>query len=429
MRRDGKSLGQMAREEIGKVGGLHRAADGAADHDHPAGGDRAGGGERAARAALGAPSPSPRPCRSRSSWGSTCATGGRARCWKSRSSVSCWWCWASSAGSGWRSPPALAPLFTFGPVALAVAVMVYGFLASALPVWLLLAPRDYLSTFVKLGVVLMLGVGILLRAAGTATARVHALHGRHAAPSLRARSFRSASSPSPAARSRGFHSLISSGTTPKMIAKEWHAWPVGLRLHAARKLRRHHGDDRRLRPAARRLLRREFARRALWAPRPRGGCTTITSWGFPVTVPQMQQLARRGGRDDAVPPYRRRAVAGAGHGAHLRAERRRHGHHRLLVSLRHHVRGAVHPHHHRCRHARGPLHAAGPAGARLEAAGPHQLDARRDSHQRRDRAGVGLLPATRACATRWAASTRCGRCLGSPTSCWPRWPCVWPPPS
>ncbi len=47
-------------------------------------------------------------------------------------------------------------------MALAVAVIIYGFLASALPVWLLLAPRDYLSTFVKLGVVLLLAVGILV---------------------------------------------------------------------------------------------------------------------------------------------------------------------------------------------------------------------------------------------------------------------------
>ena len=46
-------------------------------------------------------------------------------------------------------------------MALAVAIIVYGFLASALPVWLLLAPRDYLSTFVKLGVILLLAFGIL----------------------------------------------------------------------------------------------------------------------------------------------------------------------------------------------------------------------------------------------------------------------------
>src|SRR6266542_632133 len=55
----------------------------------------------------------------------------------------------------------LAPLFTYAGVTLAFLIILYGFLASALPVWLLLAPRDYLSTFVKLGVVIMLGVGIL----------------------------------------------------------------------------------------------------------------------------------------------------------------------------------------------------------------------------------------------------------------------------
>src|SRR6202158_230435 len=56
----------------------------------------------------------------------------------------------------------LAPWFTLSATALAVATIVYGFLASVLPVWLFLAPRDYLSTFVKLGVVAMLAVGILL---------------------------------------------------------------------------------------------------------------------------------------------------------------------------------------------------------------------------------------------------------------------------
>src|ERR1700687_1695741 len=57
--------------------------------------------------------------------------------------------------------PTLAPWFTLSATALAVATIVYGFLASVLPVWLFLAPRDYLSTFVKLGVVAMLAVGIV----------------------------------------------------------------------------------------------------------------------------------------------------------------------------------------------------------------------------------------------------------------------------
>src|SRR5439155_22026429 len=65
------------------------------------------------------------------------------------------------AGRSVAESAGLAPVFTLSAMTLAVAIILYGFLASALPVWLLLAPRDYLSTFVKLGVVLMLAVGIL----------------------------------------------------------------------------------------------------------------------------------------------------------------------------------------------------------------------------------------------------------------------------
>ena len=57
--------------------------------------------------------------------------------------------------------------------------MGYGFAASVLPVWLLLAPRDYLSAFVKIGVVLALAIGILDRAAAAADAGAHAVHRRH----------------------------------------------------------------------------------------------------------------------------------------------------------------------------------------------------------------------------------------------------------
>src|SRR6188472_2371212 len=65
-------------------------------------------------------------------------------------------------GGQWVShSESIAPFFRLSGIALAFCVIIYGFFASALPVWLLLAPRDYLSTFVKLGVVLMLGVGIL----------------------------------------------------------------------------------------------------------------------------------------------------------------------------------------------------------------------------------------------------------------------------
>src|SRR5438552_12539441 len=66
-------------------------------------------------------------------------------------------------GGQWASQtPTVAKYFTLSASALAIAIIAYGFAASALPVWLLLAPRDYLSTFVKLGTIGLLAVGIVL---------------------------------------------------------------------------------------------------------------------------------------------------------------------------------------------------------------------------------------------------------------------------
>src|SRR5882757_3618424 len=69
---------------------------------------------------------------------------------------------ASIFGGQWVSASAWAPAFTLPAMTIALAIIVYGFLASSLPVWMLLAPRDYLSTFVKLGVVAMLAIGIVI---------------------------------------------------------------------------------------------------------------------------------------------------------------------------------------------------------------------------------------------------------------------------
>src|SRR5450432_2495453 len=66
-------------------------------------------------------------------------------------------------GGQWVSQtPSLASWFTLSAAGLALIIIVYGFAASALPVWLLLAPRDYLSTFVKLGTIALLAVGIVV---------------------------------------------------------------------------------------------------------------------------------------------------------------------------------------------------------------------------------------------------------------------------
>ena len=130
-------------------------------------------------------------------------------------------------GGQWVAENAsLAPLFTLSGLTLAFAVIVYGFCASALPVWLLLAPRDYLSTFVKLGVVMMLAVGILfVRPDLQMPALTRFTDGT--GPIFAGKIFPFCFIPIACGAISGFHALISSGTTPKMIAREWHALPVG----------------------------------------------------------------------------------------------------------------------------------------------------------------------------------------------------------
>ena len=118
-----------------------------------------------------------------------------------------------------------APAFTFGGVALALMIIAYGFLASVLPVWLLLAPRDYLSTFVKLGVVVMLAIGILfVRPELQMPAFSRFVDGT--GPVFAGKIFPFCFITIACGAISGFHALISSGTTPKMIMHESHATPV-----------------------------------------------------------------------------------------------------------------------------------------------------------------------------------------------------------
>jgi carbon starvation protein len=115
--------------------------------------------------------------------------------------------------------PALAQYFTFAGPSLALLIIGYGFIASVLPVWLLLAPRDYLSTFLKVGTVALLAVGVLI------------VHPQLQMPAVT--KFIDGSGPVWAGNVfpflfitiacgavSGWHSLISSGTTPKMIESE-----------------------------------------------------------------------------------------------------------------------------------------------------------------------------------------------------------------
>jgi len=289
MRRDGKSLGQMAREEIGKLGGfvalltvllimiILLAV--------------------VALVVVNALAGSP--------WGTftIAATmpiavfmGIYLRYWRPGKVLECSLIGfllvlaAIFGGQSISQSATWAPVFTLSSLALAFAIIVYGFLASALPVWLLLAPRDYLSTFVKLGVIFLLAVGIVfVRPELALPAFTRFTDG--SGPIFAGKIFPFCFITIACGAISGFHALISSGTTPKMIAKEWHAWPVG------------YGSM---------LLESFVAVMAMIAAcvmnpgvyfavnspagivgaTPAAAVATISSWGFPVGVAEMQSLAR-----------------------------------------------------------------------------------------------------------------------------------------
>ena len=122
--------------------------------------------------------------------------------------------------------PTLGPLFTLDAKTLAIAVMAYGFAASVMPVWLLLAPRDYLSAFVKIGVVLALAVGILwVLPPLQMPAVTQFIDGT--GPVFAGKLFPFVFITIACGAISGFHALIASGTTPKLLENEADARMVG----------------------------------------------------------------------------------------------------------------------------------------------------------------------------------------------------------
>ena len=130
-------------------------------------------------------------------------------------------------GGQWASlNPTMASVFTLRAQTLAVLIIVYAFAASAVPVWLLLAPRDYLSTFVKLGTIGLLGIGIVaLHPTLHMPALTRFVDG--SGPVFAGKVFPFAFITIACGAISGFHSLISSGTTPKLIARETETRMVG----------------------------------------------------------------------------------------------------------------------------------------------------------------------------------------------------------
>ncbi|MFJ6635704.1 carbon starvation CstA family protein [Streptomyces sp. NPDC091376] len=128
---------------------------------------------------------------------------------------------------GWVADSSLADFFTLEPGTLVIWMVVYGFFASVLPVWLLLAPRDYLSTFMKVGTIVLLAVGVLIAAPTLKMPAVTEFASNGQGPVFAGSLFPFVFITIACGALSGFHSLVSSGTTPKMIQKETQIRMIG----------------------------------------------------------------------------------------------------------------------------------------------------------------------------------------------------------
>jgi carbon starvation protein len=159
--------------------------------------------------------------------------------------------------------PTWAPLFTFTGTELAWILIAYGFVAAALPVWLVLAPRDYLSTFLKIGTITALAIGIVFVAPDLRMpALTRFVDG--SGPVWSGALFPFLFITIACGSVSGFHALISSGTTPKMVMSETDIRFIGYGANADGKLRRPHGADRGLGDRSGPLFRHERAAGDCW---------------------------------------------------------------------------------------------------------------------------------------------------------------------
>ena len=226
-----------------------------------------------------------------------------------------------------------------------------------LPVWLLLAPRDYLSTFLKIGTIALLAIAIILSAPRLQMPAVTKfIDGT--GPVFAGNLFPFLFITIACGAVSGWHSIIASGTTPKLLANEGQARLVGyggmlmeafvaiMALIAAASL--HPG-----------VYFAMNSPSAIIGTTVEHAAATISSWGFVITPAELSDTARKIGESTLLSRAGGAPTLAVGHGAAAAQHPARRTHDGVLVPLRDPVRGAVHPDHRRCRHARRALHDPG----------------------------------------------------------------------
>lgn len=187
----------------------------------------------------------------------------------------------------------LAPYFTYSAIGLAWMLVIYGFTASVIPVWLLLAPRGVLSTFVKLGTILLLAIGIVaVRPTMLMPPLTRFIDGT--GPIFAGKIFPFCFITIACGALSGFHSLIASGTTPKMLSKESQARMVGYGSMLVESF-----------VAVMAMIAACVLKPGIYfavnSPAgvvgrlPEQAVAAISSWGFPVTAQDMSDLAAKVG--------------------------------------------------------------------------------------------------------------------------------------
>ncbi|GHH89289.1 carbon starvation CstA family protein [Streptomyces capitiformicae] len=130
-------------------------------------------------------------------------------------------------GGGWIQDSSLAEYFVWSPETLVFCLVGYGFVASVLPVWMLLAPRDYLSTFMKVGTIALMAVGVVVAAPTLKAESVTEFASTGTGPVFAGSLFPFLFITIACGALSGFHALVSSGTTPKLIQKESQVRMIG----------------------------------------------------------------------------------------------------------------------------------------------------------------------------------------------------------